>query len=129
LFHAPTIAQFAEVVEKEISLRGERANQTDLSMIVEQVRGFIVENYLGGQENGLGNGDSLLEREIIDPMRLYELVEFLHQTYGISLEDETVAGSNLDSIDNISLFLLQRLAANHGGVSPNGASLSGLEIH
>jgi hypothetical protein len=75
----------------------------------------------------LGNSDSLLEREIIDPMRLYELVEFLQENYGISLEDETQEGSNLDSIDNISLLLQLRLTTNHGVEFPNGVSQGAVE--
>ncbi len=109
LFHAPTIAQFSLVVDHELSMRGNSRKQLDPEIIVQEVRGFIVENYMGGVGEGLDDSDSLLDQEIIDPIRLYELVEFLEETYAISIENDSLTPGNLDSISNISRFILQRL--------------------
>jgi len=127
LFHAPTIAQFSEVIDRERLLRGNGRKQLDLGTIVREVRGFIVENYLGGSGEGLKDGDSLLQQEIIDPMRLYELVEFLEETYAMSIENDGLTGSNLDSIDSISQFIQQRLNANaSNGTSSEGGQFVGV---
>jgi acyl carrier protein len=115
LFHAPTIAQFAEVVEREQSSRENGRKQKDPETIVQEVRGFIVENYMDGAGEGLNDSDSLLEQGIIDPMRLYELVEFLEETYPIRIENDLLTAGNLDSIRNISRFIAQRLSAGTNG--------------
>jgi amino acid adenylation domain-containing protein len=121
LFHAPTIAQFSEVVDREQSKRGNNRGQIDPETIVQQVRGFIVENYMGGGGEGLNDSDSLLEQEIIDPMRLYELVEFLEETYAITIENDSLTAINMDSVSNISRFILQKLSAGtNTGTSEEG---------
>ncbi|MGC2332311.1 MAG: amino acid adenylation domain-containing protein [Candidatus Acidiferrales bacterium] len=109
LFHAPTISEFSEVLEREQFSRGRNLDGLDTATIAQQVRQFIVENYLGGQSDGLEDSDSFLERRVIDPIRLYELVEFLEQTYGVSIDHDSVAGANLDSIDQISRFVFNRV--------------------
>jgi hypothetical protein len=65
------------------------------------------------------NSDSLPELEVNDPMRLYELVEFLQETYGVNMEDDTLTGANLDSIDNISRFLHERMSGNRTVEAPD----------
>ncbi len=111
LFHAPTIAQFSVIVEKEHYRRAENRRHVDpAEIIAQQVRQFIVENYLDGTVNGLKDSDSFLEHEIIDPMRLYELVEFMEETFGIRVENDALTGANLDSIESVSRFLTQRLS-------------------
>jgi acyl carrier protein len=114
LFHAPTIAQFAEIVDKERASRQQGRKVVDPEAIVQQVRLFIVENYLDGRANGLTDSDSFLQNEIIDPMRLHELIEFLEETYGIIIDNDALTGGNLDSIENVSRFLDQRLNAEAG---------------
>ena len=109
LFHAPTIAQFSEVVDRERALRENGRAGLDRQAVRHEVRCFIVENYMDGLDDGLRDEASLLEREIIDPMRLYELIEFLEHTYAISIEHDSPTAGNLDSIENISKFILQRL--------------------
>jgi amino acid adenylation domain-containing protein len=118
LFHTPTIAQFAEMVDKERSSRAESGKDADSGTIVEEIRSFIVENYLGGQASGLKNSDSFLENEIIDPMRLYELVDFLHEAYGINMDEDSLTGNYLNSIDDVARFVQQSLKSNAGAEGP-----------
>ena len=124
LFHAPTIGQFSVVVDRELSSRGNSREQIDPETIVHEVRGFIVENYMGGSGEDLNDSDSLLEQDIIDPMRLYELVEFMEEKYAIRIENESLTAGNLDSISNISRFVLQRLDA----ATNNRTSAAGEQI-
>jgi len=118
LFHSPTIAQFAEAIDKERSSRAENGKGADAGAIAEEVRSFIVENYLGGHADGLKNSDSFLENGIIDPMRLYELVDFVQETYGISMDDDPLAGSDMNSIDEVARFVQQALKGRTGAEEP-----------
>jgi acyl carrier protein len=118
LFDAPTINQFSELVGKEQSLRRKSRKLLDPGTIVQQVRRFIVENYLDGWDNGLKDSDSFLEHGIIDPMRLDELVEFLEETYGITAENDVLTATDLDSINNVSRLLHRRINGNVSAEAP-----------
>lgn len=74
--------------------------------IEQEVRQFIVENFLMGEESGaLKDDTSFLEEGIIDSTGVLELVGFLEETYGIRVEDEELVPENLDSISNICSYL------------------------
>lgn len=76
--------------------------------IQEQIRNFIVENFLFGESNGLSESDSLLEKGIIDSTGVLELIAFIEETYGIKVEDEELSPENLDSILNVTDFILRK---------------------
>ncbi len=76
-----------------------------MNKIHEQVRSYIVDNFLFGDDNGLQNGTSFLDEGIIDSTGILELVAHLEETFGIHIEDEELIPENLDSIDNIVAFL------------------------
>lgn len=78
----------------------------------EKIRKFIVECFLFGQEDGLANGDSLLDKGIIDSTGVLELVAHLEKTYAIKVENEEFLPENLDSIDAIVGFLKKKAATN-----------------
>ena len=77
--------------------------------IEKQIRDFIVENFLFGEsDNGLQESDSLLEKGIIDSTGVLELVSFLEETYEIEVEDEELVPENLDSIANVTSYILMK---------------------
>ena len=72
----------------------------------QTVRNFVIENFLFGDSGGLeGDGASFLENGIIDSTGILELVTFLEETFGITVEDEELIPENLDSIENVARFL------------------------
>jgi acyl carrier protein len=70
-----------------------------------KVRGFIVENFLFGDENGVKDDTSFLDEGIIDSTGILELVSFLEEEFSISVEDEELVPENLGSIDNVVAYL------------------------
>jgi acyl carrier protein len=70
-----------------------------------QIRDFIVEFFLFGQQNGLADCDSLLDKGIIDSTGVLELVAFLEKNYAIKIQNDELLPENLDSIDAIVGFL------------------------
>jgi acyl carrier protein len=75
-----------------------------------ELRQFIVENFLFGKEDApLANGDSLLELGIIDSTGVLELVSFLEQKYGFTIQDEELVPENLDSIDRLVRFVTRKI--------------------
>ena len=69
------------------------------------LREFIKENFLFGADDPFADGDSLLEKGIIDSTGVLELVGYLETTYGVTIEDEDLVPENLDSINRIARFV------------------------
>ena len=72
----------------------------------KEIRQFIVDNFLFGQEDvAIGDRDSLLQLGIIDSTGVLELVAFLEQRFGIKVDDEELVPANLDSIRDLVRFI------------------------
>jgi acyl carrier protein len=80
------------------------------SDIEQNVRDFVVTNFLFGQPLQLDPTDSLLEKGIIDSTGVLELIAFLESQYGIAMEDGEVVPENLDSLHNIAAFVARKLS-------------------
>jgi acyl carrier protein len=71
----------------------------------ETIRKFIVDNFLFGEAGDLKDHTSFLEEGIIDSTGVLELIEFLEETFDISIADDEIIPENLDSLDNLEIFL------------------------
>ena len=76
----------------------------------DQIRNFILENFILEKPEDLVDDESLLEKGIMDSTGVLELVAFLESTYEIKVEDEELVPENLDSIRNIVNYLERKLA-------------------
>jgi acyl carrier protein len=74
-------------------------------VVAETIRQFIIENFLFEEDENLKEDTSFLENGIIDSTGILELVTFLEETYGITVEDEELIPENLDSIANVVKYL------------------------
>ena len=75
----------------------------------EQIRSFIVENFLFGNENGLKDDTSFLEEGIIDSTGILELVSFIEEEFSITVDDEELIPEILDSIANVTSYLEKKI--------------------
>jgi acyl carrier protein len=76
-----------------------------------KVREFIVENFLFGDGESLKDDTSFMEEGIIDSTGILELVFFLEETFGFSVEDDELVPDNMDSLQNIARFIDRKLNA------------------
>lgn len=76
--------------------------------IEREIRSFVIDNFLFGQTLDLQPEDSLLGRGLIDSTGVLELVDFLEEHYAITVEDEEVIPSNLDSVKNIVTYVTSK---------------------
>lgn len=74
----------------------------------EKVRAFIVENFMFGNDEGLSDDTSFLEQGIIDSTGVLELVDFLEEAFSIKVDDEELIPENLDSIQNLVVYLSKK---------------------
>ncbi len=75
----------------------------------KKIRNYILENYLfTDDQSALDNGDSFLNKGILDSTGILEVIYFLEDDFGIKIEDEEMIPENLDSVNNIVAFLKRK---------------------
>ncbi len=78
-------------------------------MIEQQMRVFITDNFLYGQQHQLKPEDSFLENGLIDSTGMLELISFIEQQYGVRVEDDELIPENLDSLARLVAFVQHKL--------------------
>jgi acyl carrier protein len=76
--------------------------------IEEQVRAFITSNFYVADPSVLEDSASLLDQGIIDSTGVLEVISFIEETFGITVEDSEMLPDNLDSIARISNFVVRK---------------------
>ena len=56
-----------------------------------------------------GDADSFMEGHIVDSTGFLEVIMFLEETWGITVEDDEVVPENLDSLDGLQAYLTRKL--------------------
>ncbi|WP_202594572.1 acyl carrier protein [Reinekea blandensis] len=80
--------------------------------IRSQLRAFILENYLfTDDQNALSDTQSFLKAGILDSMGILELIAFLEEELGVMVAPAEMVPENLDSIDNLMAFIVNRIPA------------------
>jgi acyl carrier protein len=79
--------------------------------IKQAVRTYVEQNFLVGSETRLGDGDSLLQLQIVDSTGFLELVNFIESSFGVKVGDDEMVPENLETIDSIDEFVRRKLAA------------------
>ena len=74
----------------------------------DEIRHFIADRFLFGDDKKLGDNDSLLEAGIIDSTGILELISHLEERYGIKVNDDELVPENLDTIAGIAAFLAKK---------------------
>ncbi|BDD87598.1 acyl carrier protein [Desulfofustis limnaeus] len=73
---------------------------------IEKIRAFIFEHFLfDADADALVNDASFLEQGIIDSTGILELVDWLEETFAISVEDEELIPENLDSVVKVAAYI------------------------
>lgn len=79
-----------------------------------QIRGFIVENFLFGDAEPLSDDDlSLLDNGIVDSVGVMEMVAWLEQNHGLKIADQELVPENFDSVARLVRFV-ERKKKNGG---------------
>ena len=73
------------------------------SNIKQQVRQFILDNFLMAETADLPDDASFIDRHVIDSTGFLELVSFIEQTFNVEVADDEMVPENLDSLNNIEV--------------------------
>ena len=76
-----------------------------------QIRDFVVTNFLYGDAGALQNDTSFLESGTVDSTGMLELIMFLESHFGLKIEPEEMVPENLDSINRVVQFVTRKQLA------------------
>lgn len=82
----------------------------------ERIRNYIAENILFS-DNGYPFSDdaSFLEEGIVDSMGIMELVMFVEENLGITVDDEDLVPDNFDSVSRLAAYVRRKSTAMAAG--------------
>lgn len=73
--------------------------------VAEEIRNFVVDNFLFGDEAGLTDDSSFIKEGIVDSTGILQLVTYLQERYQIAVDDEELTPDNLDSVRRVAAFV------------------------
>jgi acyl carrier protein len=76
--------------------------------IERDVRTFLIDTFLFGRAEELGNGESL-QGNVFDSTGVLELVAFLQDHFEIAVDDDEVNPENLGSVRSIVVYVTRKL--------------------
>jgi acyl carrier protein len=78
--------------------------------IQDRIRGFIIDNFLFGDDRGLRDDSSFLDGGIIDSTGIMQLVAHLEEEFSVIVDDKELVPENLDSIVKVTAFIERKAA-------------------
>ena len=80
------------------------------NFIKKKLTTFIINKFLLGDVSSTpGDDESFLERGIIDSTGVLELVNFIEETFNITVEDEELIPNNLDSLNKLTSYITKKI--------------------
>lgn len=79
--------------------------------VVDDIRQFVMDNFLFGKGEDLRDGESLFDRGVIDSTGVLELIQFVEDHYRIKVEDEEAIPQNLDGVSCLANYVCKKLDA------------------
>jgi acyl carrier protein len=73
--------------------------------VQDDMRSFIVEQFFVADASGLSDDLSLIDSGIVDSTGMLDVILFLEERYGISVEDHETIPANLETLDNIATYV------------------------
>jgi acyl carrier protein len=80
-----------------------------MNEIRQQLRTYIIENFLFGDDKGFDDSVSFLESGILDSTGILEVIGFLEENFSIKVKDDELIPENLDSIMNLVRYLGRKM--------------------
>ena len=75
------------------------------------VREYLLDNFLMGSNASIADDASYIKGHVLDSSGIMELIMFLEEAFGIKVDDAELIPANLDSLNNINVFVARKRAA------------------
>ena len=87
-----------------------KQNMPTETEIQQKIRDFIAETFLiGDEKDSFDNADSFMATGIVDSTGILEITVYLETEFDISIDDEEMTPSNLDSVNNLTGFVTRKI--------------------
>lgn len=83
-------------------------NREPLEIYRKQIREFLLSSFYVADASSLDVDTSLLDQGIIDSTGVLEVIGFVEETFGITVEDTELLPENLDSIEAIAQYIIRK---------------------
>jgi acyl carrier protein len=77
--------------------------------IREQVRQYIVQNFIFDENGKIAENQSLIRSGVLDSTGVLELIVFLEQCYNLHFDDSELTEENFDTLDALSAFIERKI--------------------
>ncbi len=77
-----------------------------------QIRDFVVSNFLFGDGAALKDDTSFLESGTVDSTGILELIGFLENKYHVKVDPKEMVPENLDSINRVANFVAMKVVGS-----------------
>jgi acyl carrier protein len=75
-----------------------------------ELRKFIIDRYMGrSAKAAISDGDSFLEKGIIDSIGVIELAAFIQDRYGFRIKPPEIIPENFDTLNNLERYILKKM--------------------
>jgi acyl carrier protein len=76
-----------------------------------KIKDYINQNFLFTDNGNLSNDASFLEEGVVDSTGVLELVMFVEEAFGITVEDEEIVPENFDSVAGLARYVRSKQEA------------------
>lgn len=84
----------------------------------ERVRRFVIDNYLFGDVSRMpADDESLIENGVVDSTGILELIEFLEETFAMTVAESETVPQNLGSVAGVVAYVSSKQGVE--GLSPS----------
>lgn len=84
--------------------------------VKDQVKAYLLDNFLMGDADlDIDDETSFMKSHILDSTGFIELISYLEEQFKIRVSDDEMVPDNLDSLNNIELYLVSKGALTTPG--------------
>ena len=82
-----------------------------MSTILDQIKTFVTTTFLHGVDAETLENDTSLERaHVVDSAGMLEIILFIEETFGISVDNDDAVPDNFDTIDAMTAYVERKRA-------------------
>ncbi len=82
----------------------------DSTDVKANVRQFLFDNFIMGGDVTIDDDTSFMKRHILDSTGFIELITYIEETWGVTVDDAEMLPENFDSLQNIAAYVARKLA-------------------
>lgn len=83
-----------------------------IDAVKEELKSFLIKQFPSARNQHFNNNEQLLASGIVDSLGVLDLVNYIEQTFQISMSDEDLVPENFQTIEKLTLFIRNKMIDN-----------------